>query len=124
MPVKTVEIGLDKLRYLRFDINAFADIEQKGGAGLEKLVGENLVGINTIRLLLWGGLKWEEPRLSLEQVGNMISQYLEGGGELQDIGNKVMEAVQHSGLVAKPGKKEDVAEKGGESEPSTVPAAS
>lgn len=109
MPTKTVEIKLDKLRFLRFDVNALADIEVKAGLGLDTLLGEERVGINAIRVLLWGGLRWEDKALTLEAAGNLLQQYIEEGGDLTALGAQVMDAIRNSGLVQS-GKKQDAPE--------------
>ena len=36
------------------------------------LTSEEQIGFSTIRALLWAGLLWEEPTLTLEQAGSLI----------------------------------------------------
>ena len=77
----TSEIELaGKNRRIKFDYNALADLEKEAGAGIAKLfTDEANIGFNTIRLLVWSGLKHEERGLTLNRAGLMIEQYIEEG---------------------------------------------
>lgn len=92
-----VEIELDKPRRLRFDINALADAEEALGGSLASL-GEQM-GIRPLRALIWAGLKWEDPQLSIRQAGDLIQQYLEHGGDPAELGRLVLRALEASGLA-------------------------
>ena len=97
MRATNIEIG-GKNKRLRYDFNAVADIEVKSGKGLESLFSEQNIGLNSIRLLLWGGLKWEDPGLTIQRTGQMIQQFIEDGNELEDLMPYIEEAIDKSGL--------------------------
>lgn len=75
--VPDVEIQLDRLRHLRFDMQAVIDAEilysnlRKGGRDYslyEIANGGTSLGLS---VLLWAGLRHEEPALTLEQVNGL-----------------------------------------------------
>ena len=98
MAAGTIEVLLDKPRNLRFDVNALADIEQKCGTGISSFLSEEKLGFNAIRLLLWGGLKWEDRRMSVDLAGLLVQQAIEAGQGLEMIGEKITDAINVSGL--------------------------
>ena len=97
MRATNIEIG-GKTKRLRYDFNAVADIEEKSGRGLGDLFSEQNIGLYSIRLLLWGGLKWEDPGLTVERTGQMIQEYIEDGNTLEDLIPHIEEAINKSGL--------------------------
>ena len=100
------EIYLDKARKLRFDFNAIADLEQKAGVGIGALLSEEKVGFNTLRLLLWSGLKWEDRKLTSEQAGDLMQDFVENGGDLTYISVLITKALEKSGMLGKQGDEE------------------
>ena len=101
--MRGIDIELDKPRKLRYDFNAVADLEDKGGLGIGAMFTEERIGFSSIRLLLWGGLKWEDKGLTLDRAGNMIQAYIEGGNDLADLMTKITEALTLSGILGKQG---------------------
>lgn len=93
-----VMIDLDKPRRLRYDSNSIADVEGAADAGIMALMGKERTGFNTVRLLLWGGLKWADRKLTVQQVGKLMDGYFKDGGTLIDLYEKVQEALEESGL--------------------------
>lgn len=93
-----IELG-GKSRRLRYDFNAIADIEQKAGLGIGALFDENRAGLNSLRLLIWGGLKWQERGLTVEQAGQLVGDYLKDGGSLEELMGKVTDALRQSGVI-------------------------
>lgn len=88
---KKVFIELDKKRQVRFDLNAYAELEIKYGSVAEAMAKLQEGSIRSIRSLLWAGLihecideKTEEYTLTEKQVGAMIS--------IEDL-DKVTEAI-------------------------------
>ncbi len=96
-----------KPKRLRYDFNALADLEAKAGAGIGALMSEERVGLNTMRLLIWAGLKHEDRTLTPEKVGDMLQTLMEGGMELSVPMAAVTKALQQSGIIAKPGDDEE-----------------
>lgn len=62
-------------RRLRFDINALADFEQETGMGFAQLMRQK-AAFASVRAMLWAGLKFEDRGLTIEQVGDLIGEYL------------------------------------------------
>ena len=100
------EIYLDKARKLRFDFNAIADLEQKAGVGIGALLSEEKIGFNTLRLLLWAALKWEDRKLTSEQAGDLMQDFVENGGDLTYISVLITKALEKSGMLGKQGDEE------------------
>lgn len=94
---KTVLIELDKARRLKYDINAFAAIEEALGTSLGQAFRSP--GLREIRALLWAGLRWEDRKLTLEGAGDIIQTYLENGGDLDKLTDAMREALEGSGLI-------------------------
>ena len=70
---------------LRFNINAIADIEQKAGKGIGALFSEENMGVNSIRLLLWGAIRHQEKGLTLDKAGMILDDFMEEGGTLESL---------------------------------------
>lgn len=66
-----VEIKLDKVRNLRFTLNALAEIEDKLGVSVNELDKVSL-GLKTVRTFLWAGLIHEDKTFTEENVGDMV----------------------------------------------------
>ena len=99
MRATDIEIG-GKNKRLRYDFNAVADIEEKSGKGLGSLFSEQNIGLYSIRLLLWGGLKWEDPGLTIQRTGQLIQQFIEDGNTLENLMPYIEEAINKSGLFS------------------------
>ena len=115
--MKSVTIQLDRPRRLRFDYNALSDVEEKAGMGIGAILSEQRIGFAMTRVLLWGGLKWEDRKLTLEKVGELLQAYFQGGGSWDDIIATIFQAVNASGLFSPVTVEAD--EKNGETEAAT-----
>lgn len=70
---KSIPIQLDKKRHLKFDLNAFVELEEKFGsigAAFEALEKGSIKGVRT---LLWAGLVHEDPELTERDVGALVT---------------------------------------------------
>jgi hypothetical protein len=94
---KSVVIALDKERHFKFDMNAFAELEEKFGDVEDALKALQGGKIKAIRTILWAGLLWEDETLTEKQVGGMLS--LENMPE-------VMEKVNEAILMSLPSQEE------------------
>jgi DNA-binding phage protein len=68
-----VSITLDKERHLLYDFNALASLEDAGYTITEAMEQIGKGSAKAIRAFLWAGLLHEEPSLTLEAVGKMIT---------------------------------------------------
>ena len=95
-----IELG-GKERKLRYDINAAADMEElMGGKSLLYVLSNPIAaGFFAIRILLWGGLKHAEKGLTLQRVGLMMQEYLENGGSIEKLAEKLGDAVRKSKIL-------------------------
>lgn len=69
---KLIPIQIDKKRHLKFDLNAFAELEELYGDINTAFEAIQKGSIKAIRAMLWAGLVHEDRSLTLEQVGSMI----------------------------------------------------
>lgn len=86
--VQKFPVQMDKKRNLCYDMNAFAEIEEKFGSvqeGLEQLSKQQF---KAVRFLLWVGLIHEDETLTERQVGAMFSL-----DTLSDVINVMMDAI-------------------------------
>ena len=81
-----VSISLDDERRLKYGHNALCEFENELGKPIGSLFSEEQVGFNTIRVLLWAGLIWETPGLTVDEAGQLIDQVPEEAAE--DITNR------------------------------------
>lgn len=65
-----------KERHMRFTLNAMANLEDKYGSiddAFNSISGkEGKVSMSALRYLLWQALKWEDPALTEEALGELI----------------------------------------------------
>ena len=91
------EVG-GKLRRLKYDFNAIADVEEVSGMGLMKIFSEEMIGFNTIRLLMWAGLKHEDRGITTQRAGMIIKDMIGEGHDFDSIMNLIISALNKSGL--------------------------
>lgn len=97
--MRAVTIELDRPRRLRFDVNALADAEERLGMGLGRIMQQE-ASFALLRTLLWAGLRHEDRRLTPEAAGTLLQQHIAGGGDLETVAARVMEAILASGLFS------------------------
>lgn len=68
----TVVLKDDRKFRLKFDFNAIAELELATGRSLFKGDVFDLSQIADIRALLYAGLKWTLPKLTLTEAGNLL----------------------------------------------------
>jgi len=74
------------------------EFEGKMGKGIAEALNEKNIGFQSARALLWAGLIWESPELTLEQAGDLIDAVPESAAEattsdhLQYVMDRVMVA--------------------------------
>lgn len=64
-----------RIRNLKFDVNALADFEQEVGMGFAQLMRMRAI-FGSARAMLWAGLKHEDRGLRIEDVGELMTEYL------------------------------------------------
>lgn len=63
-------------RDLKFNVNALADFEQETGMGFAQMMKQRAV-FGSARAMIWAGLKWQDRGLTIEKVGELLSEYLQ-----------------------------------------------
>lgn len=68
-----VAIKLDRERHLQMDLNAMIAFEEATGKSFLDIASLNSMGPKELRALLWASLKHEDPELTLEKAGTLIT---------------------------------------------------
>jgi len=90
-----------KKRALRFDLNALADFEQEVGMGFAQLMASKAI-FATARALLWAGLKHEDRGLTIERAGNLLTEFVQRGGAIDDVLRDLFNAAMEQGALGQP----------------------
>jgi hypothetical protein len=103
-PDKTqIEIG-GKIRTIKFDMNAFAELEKKYGSVEEAMNRLQSGKISDLRVVLWAGLIHEEVVLD-EETGEplryniapyTVGSWIESPAELEQMGKKLVTALDNN----------------------------
>ena len=89
-----IDLG-GKTRRIEYGIGAIRAMEREaGGIGLHRLLSEERMGVDTVCLLVWAGLRHENKKLSAEQVETWLEDYLDKGGTLEALMIIVIEALK------------------------------
>lgn len=89
---KIVTIEMDKARNLKFGMNALIELEKELGKPLTEL-SEGGVSLETLRSMVYVGLKWEDKKLSRENIGDLMDEVVEKHG-MEYLSEKINVAVQ------------------------------
>lgn len=97
MTDRSVPIKLDRVRHLRYSFNDIADIEDALGVYFPE-VAQAPVSFRILRVLLWGGLKWEDKALrqnpaGLVATGNILQDWIDNGGSMKEVYAKCSEGI-------------------------------
>lgn len=68
-----VTLHLDKKRHLRFDLNAFAELEEVYDSVDDALKAMEKGRLKAVRAVLWAGLVHEDEDLTLKDVGRFVT---------------------------------------------------
>ena len=87
-----VEIVLDKPRQIKFSIGVLRRAE----AALGGFVGP--LGLNILCSLLMYGLRADDQKLTLEKLDALLDKYLQDGGSMEEVSEKIQEALKRAGV--------------------------
>ena len=93
-------ITLDKVRTLRFTIDAVDELERALGVGLDQLWA-NKQRIVALVALLYHGLKHEDASLTEKRVRRMLQAAIDRGEDVTEINERVLEALFASGVYGR-----------------------
>jgi hypothetical protein len=112
---KKVELDGKEL-LIKFDYNAACDLEEMFGKGIAGILKEEQIGFKLVRAFYWAGLKWKNPGLTIERVGNMLGKEIqENDKNVMELMGPVMEALKKSKLLGN-SKKDEFSEYDDETE--------
>lgn len=80
---KATTVVLDQERHLLFDLNAFAELEDRFGSMSNAFTAMQSGSLKAARALLWAGLLHEDESLTERQVGSMVT--LDNIGIVMDV---------------------------------------
>lgn len=96
---------------VRFSFGALRALEKENRIGVRKLFADTL-DFEGITLLLTYGLRHAAPSITPDETSDMIDQWCEHGGAIEDLMPTVIEALSASGIL-----------RGGKKSPTTAAAA-
>lgn len=99
---RTVVIAGRTLK-LRYTVNSLCALEDRAGMPIDRLMDRQF---SATRLLLWAGLKEEQPELSVSDVGALIGQSILLGGSLEAIVDLCADGLSEAGFFGR-GARED-----------------
>lgn len=91
MANKTVALKMDKVRNLRYGINAIIQLEELMGRSVSEMTDD--VSMKDLRTMLYVGLKWEDKELTEELTGDLMDLAIENEG-MEEVSNKIGKAFQ------------------------------
>lgn len=95
MPKPFVMVNLDRPHKLRYTTNALVSMEEILSKPIGQIVTEfsaGLFGFKDIRAILWAGMLHEDPKLTPEQVGDMIDEAESFAYVVQQVGEALRSA--------------------------------
>lgn len=78
---KSFMIEMDKARNVKYPFNELITLEELLGKPIAEI--EKSISFKDIRILAFCGLKWEDKELTLEQTGELITEFTDNGGEMK-----------------------------------------
>lgn len=92
-----IEIG-GRALVMRYTVNALCAVEERSGGSLDTMMERQF---SATRLLLWAGLTERQPELTLQQVGELMSAHIQGGGTLEEIVNLCADGLAEAGFFSR-----------------------
>lgn len=112
-----VEVDFNgKVKLLRFDFNAIADLEEYFGKGIAAIMDEERIGFSTIRALYWAGLKWKDRGLTIDRTGAMIQNKMQDGTDFKELMEPIIKGLQASGFLGQAKEDDEADAEAGDSE--------
>lgn len=89
-----------EVKLLRFDFNAMADLEEHFDKGVASIMSEERIGFSTIRALFWVGLKWKMKGLTIERVGDMLTEKMDDDEiSFMELMDPITKAIKAAGWI-------------------------
>lgn len=89
---KIVSVEMDKMRNMKFGMNALIQLEKELGKPLTSM-GTDEFKLEDLRTMLYIGLKWEDKELTHDMTGDIMDEAIEKHS-IQYVSEKLAEALQ------------------------------
>jgi hypothetical protein len=107
--MRKIEVALDKVREVKFSINAMAELEDRFNKSIPELMILGSPGIRVIVAMLRIGLKYggmKIPGKTIEDqelfVGDLVQEHwVDTGNSISELMERVSESLQEAGLIPK-----------------------
>ena len=86
--------------WLRYTVNSLCEVEDRSGLPIDRLLD---LHFSATRLLLWAGLRRDQPELTVSDVGELIGECLAGGMPLEDIVDLCAAGLRDAGVLREEG---------------------
>lgn len=83
---------------LKYDFNAICEMENVSDMGIMEIINSNKITY-TLRLMLWGGMLKENPKITLVDAGDKINELINSGKTMNDIIKVVFKALEKGGIL-------------------------
>lgn len=88
-----IDLG-GETRELKFSFTVIRTVErQAGGKSIGYLTSPDHSGYDTMCLLIWGAIRHEDKKITVDQVGEWLDKYLKDGGTFEALSLLVTEAM-------------------------------
>jgi len=91
----------DKEYAIKYDINALVFLEELTGKTVSEIFTNQGFGIATLRYLFAAGLKKHHKDLDITAAGDLMQQFLDVQGTLEDFSQLITKAFNEANLVKK-----------------------
>jgi hypothetical protein len=95
-----IPVELDKTRHVKYGLASVRDLESAlGGKPLASVLHDlSLIGINSLVIALYHGLKHEDPTLNPNRLVKILEAHIEDGNSLQPVYMAVSKALESTGV--------------------------
>lgn len=87
--------------HFRFTIASTRSLEKAAGVGIDLLRLRGQVA-EAIVLMTCYGLKWEDESITEKKAERLVQSYVDGGGDIKDLSEALVKALNESGVYGKP----------------------
>lgn len=95
-----VTVNLDRPRKMVLNVRAVSAVEDHFKASIFSLVSDRM-GLSVLSVMLWQGLKTEDPALTLDKTQDLLQDALSKEGGLAEVSEAMRQALEDSGLTPK-----------------------
>jgi len=100
--MRETKVKIGKPYTLAFGTKALRRFERESDIPINEL--GNRFGVDTIACLLYAGMVYHHPEVTMDDIDEMLDTFLEKGGDIEPVINGISDAVVSSGWFANPTK--------------------